>query len=102
MSKKFASNKRAIAECDRCGFRYLLKQLKKLTIKGIERNIKVCPECWEMDQPQNMLGTIPVDDAQAIRDPRSDQAGYGESRAQVSPAPSTYAFAMVGLVTVTT
>jgi hypothetical protein len=102
MGKKFASSKRAIAECDRCGFRYLLKKLKKLTVKGVVQNIKVCPECWEMDQPQNMLGTFPVDDAQAIRDPRSDQAGYGQSRAQISPAPSLVSFGSVGIVTVTT
>ena len=33
MANKFASGKNAIAECDRCGFQYKLKQLKELTIK---------------------------------------------------------------------
>ena len=32
MSSKFASSKRAIAECDICGFRYKLKQLKELIV----------------------------------------------------------------------
>ena len=33
MGRAYASGKHAIAECDRCGFRYKLKQLKQLTIK---------------------------------------------------------------------
>jgi hypothetical protein len=35
MANKFASGKNAIAECDRCGFQYKLKQLKELTIKTV-------------------------------------------------------------------
>lgn len=80
MSNRFASGKNSIAECDRCGFRYKLKELKKLTIKTKQVNIKVCPTCWEPDQPQLQLGMYPVDDPQALRDPRRDnsyyQAGY--------------------------
>jgi len=33
MGNRFSSAKNSIAECDRCGFRYKLKELKKLTIK---------------------------------------------------------------------
>jgi hypothetical protein len=80
MGNRFASGKNAISECDRCGFRYKLKELKKLTIKTKQVNIKVCPTCWEPDQPQLQLGMYPVDDPQALRDPRRDnsyyQAGY--------------------------
>ena len=80
MSTRFASGKKAIAECDRCGFRYKLKELKKLTIKTKQVNILVCPTCWEPDQPQLQLGMYPVDDPQALRNPRRDnsyyQAGY--------------------------
>lgn len=72
MASKFASGKYAIAECDRCGQRYMLKELKKLTIKTKTVNIKVCPECWEPDQPQLQIGMYPVEDAQAIREPRPD------------------------------
>ena len=72
MPNKFASGKWAIAECDRCGQRYMLKQLKKLVIKTKQVNIKVCPECWEPDQPQLQLGMYPVDDPQAVRNPRPD------------------------------
>lgn len=72
MPNRFASGKYAIAECDRCGQRYKLKQLKKLTIKTQQKNILVCPECWEPDQPQLSLGMYPVDDPQALRNPRPD------------------------------
>ncbi len=80
MGNRFASGQNSIAECDRCGFRYKLKELKKLTIKTKIVSIKVCPTCWEPDQPQLQLGMYPVDDPQAVREPRPDvsyrQAGY--------------------------
>ena len=72
MGNRFASGKKAIAECDRCGQRYKLTQLKKLTIKTKLVNIKVCPECWDPDQPQLQLGMYPVNDPQAVREPRPD------------------------------
>lgn len=72
MGNRFASGKRAIAECDRCGQRYKLKQLKKEIIKLKEYNLLVCPECWDPDQPQLQLGMFPVDDPQAVRNPRHD------------------------------
>src|SRR5512137_349253 len=72
MSNRFASGKHAISECDRCGFRYKLKELKKLTIKTKQVNILVCPTCWDPDQPQLQLGMYPVDDPQGLRDPRRD------------------------------
>jgi hypothetical protein len=76
MGNRFASGKNAISECDRCGFRYKLKELKKLTIKTKQVNIKVCRNCWEPDQPQLQLGMYPVDDPQALREPRPDTSYY--------------------------
>jgi hypothetical protein len=72
MPNKFSSGKFAIAECDRCGQRYKLKELKKLVVKQQIKNILVCPSCWEPDQPQLSLGMYPVDDPQAVRNPRPD------------------------------
>ena len=69
---KFASGKWAISQCDRCGFRYQLKELKKLVIKTKNINLLVCPTCWEPDQPQLQLGMYPVNDPQAVRNPRPD------------------------------
>jgi len=72
MGNRFASGKNSIAECDRCGFRYKLTALKKLVVKTKVYDLKVCPECWEPDQPQLLLGMYPVDDPQGVRDPRPD------------------------------
>ena len=72
MPSKYASGKYAIAECDRCGFRYKLKELKKEVVKTKLYQIKVCPSCWSPDQPQLSLGLYPVNDPQAVREPRPD------------------------------
>lgn len=79
MPTKFASGKRAIAECDRCGFRYKLRELRELVIKTKNVNILVCKDCWEPDHPQLQLGLYPVNDPQAIRNPRPDTS-YAQSR----------------------
>jgi len=79
MPNQFASGKWAIAQCDRCGFRYKLKQLKPLTIKTKNVNILVCSTCWEPDQPQLQLGMFPVNDPQAVRNPRPDSNSYYQS-----------------------
>jgi len=72
MSNRFASGKNSIAECDRCGFRFKLTALKKLVVKTKTYDLKVCPQCWEPDQPQLQLGMYPVDDPQGVCDPRPD------------------------------
>ena len=82
MSNRFASGKHAIAECDRCGFRYKLKQLKALVIKGNRINILVCPTCYEKDHPQLRLGLYPEDDPQALRNPRPDPTRFAESESR--------------------
>jgi hypothetical protein len=72
MGNKFAAGYKSIAECDRCGFRYKLSQLRKLVIRGDIVDIKVCNQCWDPDHPQLKLGMYPVDDPQAVREPRPD------------------------------
>lgn len=72
MPNQFASGKYAIAECDRCGFRYKLKELRTEVVKTKPYKIKVCRSCWTPDQPQLSLGMYPVNDPQAVREPRPD------------------------------
>ena len=72
MGNRFASGKIAIAICDRCGFRFKLRDLSTLVIKTKRVNILVCRECWDPDHPQLQLGMYPVDDPQALRNPRRD------------------------------
>lgn len=76
MPNQFSSGKHAIAECDRCGFRYKLTELKNLVIKTKNVNIMVCQTCWEPDHPQLQLGMYPVNDPQAVRNPRPDTSYY--------------------------
>ena len=91
MSTKYASGKFSIAECDICGQRYKLKELRKLTIKTKQVSIKACPECWNPDQPQLQLGMYPVYDPQAVREPRPDLSYYqsGTSGLQISRTSTT-------------
>lgn len=91
MPSKFSSGKHSIAECDRCGFRYKLKELRKLTIKTKQVSIKVCQNCWEPDQPQLSLGLYPVNDPQAVREPRPDVSYYqsGFTGLQITNTPGT-------------
>jgi hypothetical protein len=72
MPNKFASGKYAIAQCDRCDQRYKLKDLRTQTVKTKPFKIKVCKSCWDPDQPQLQLGMYPVNDPQAVREPRPD------------------------------
>ena len=72
MPNQFASGKHSIAECDRCAQRYKLKELRTQTVKTKPFKIKVCPSCWDPDHPQLQLGMYPVNDPQAVREPRPD------------------------------
>tara|TARA_R110000868_G_scaffold211023_1_gene461081 strand:- start:174 stop:563 length:390 start_codon:yes stop_codon:yes gene_type:complete len=87
MGNRFASGKYSIAECDRCGQRYKLKQLKFEVIKTKLYQLKVCDECWDPDQPQLQLGMYPVDDPQAVMQPRPDTT-YVTSGVNVDGYPS--------------
>ena len=96
MANKFASGKYSIAECDRCGQRYKLKELKKEIIKTKLYNLKVCPTCWDPDQPQLSLGLYPVYDPQAVREPRPDvsyqQSGQTGLQLNLTGGPSINGF----------
>jgi hypothetical protein len=72
MPSRFASGKHSIAECDRCSFRFKLKELRTEVVKTKPFKIKVCRSCWNPDQPQLQLGMYPVNDPQAVREPRPD------------------------------
>jgi|TARA_B100001059_G_scaffold53487_1_gene47632 hypothetical protein len=71
---RFASARKALAICDICGFSYKLKELRPLYVKGNNTNTLACPTCWNPDHPQLSLGEFPVNDPQALRNPRPDTA----------------------------
>ena len=88
MSHKYSSGKHAIAQCDRCNFRYLLKELKRIKIKNTLTQILVCRTCWEPSHPQLRLGDYPVWDPQAVRNPRPD-VSYQQSGLDVNGFPAS-------------
>jgi hypothetical protein len=59
--------------CDRCGQKFKLTALKKEVKKTKTYNLLVCAACFDPDHPQLQLGMYPVDDPQAVREPRKDQ-----------------------------
>lgn len=70
MAGAFASARIALGNCDRCGFQYLLKELRSEVVNLEETDVKVCPECWDPDNPQTQLGRYFFSDPQALRNPR--------------------------------
>jgi hypothetical protein len=74
VGNRYAAGRHAISECDRCGQRFKLSLLKTEIIKTKKYDLLVCPECWDPDHPQLQLGMFPVDDPQALRNPRPDRS----------------------------
>ncbi len=74
MSVPYAKGRRAFGFCDRCGFRADLAKLYLQPVKGRNTNLKVCRECLDKDHPQLFLGMFPINDPQALYNPRPDIA----------------------------
>ncbi len=111
MGTPFASGKKAFGFCDLCGFRQPLARLKKVVVKTKVTGMLFCPQCWSPDHPQLLLGTFPVYDPQALRNPRPDhleesrdiQWGWNPVGTCNPLTPDTLrAVGYVGSVTVTT
>lgn len=79
MSVRYAKGKLAFGFCDFCGQRYDLAELKPQIVAGRLTNIKNCPYCLDKDHPQYFLGRVPINDPQALFNPRPDTA-LSESR----------------------
>jgi hypothetical protein len=80
VSDRFASSKNALGICDRSGFTYKLKDLVYEIRDGERTGLRVGRDIVDPDHPQNFLGKYPVDDPQALRDPRPDTAELTKSR----------------------
>jgi len=102
MGARYASGKNAKAICDVCGFTCKLKELKAVVVKGHMTGTRACPSCWDPDHPQLKLGMYPVDDPQALRNPRSDAAERAASRELIVPVTGQRSRGLVNTVTVST
>jgi len=74
MSNPFAAGKKALAICDRCGLSYKFNDLRKETVNRNLTNLKVCPECLDIDHEQLQLGRLDPTDPIALREPRPDRS----------------------------
>jgi len=70
----YASGKYAFGYCDLTGFRYPIKELVPQIVNGRPTGFLVGKDVNSPDQPQLKLGRIRMDDPQALRRPRPDQA----------------------------
>lgn len=102
MTATFAKGKLAFGFCDTCGQRYDLKELKVQVVAGRPTNIKNCHYCLDKDHPQYFLGRVPINDPQALRNPRPDTSQV-ESRELWGWNPvgngAVYATGQVGVIT---
>lgn len=76
----YARGKRAFGFCDRCGFRANLSALYDQIYDQKKTNLLVCDECLDVDHPQLQLGKIPINDPQALYNPRPDIAQAASRR----------------------
>lgn len=79
MSKAFASGKYALGSCDRCGFTYMLNELRDEVVNRVRTGLAICPDCFDEDHPQYRLGEVDATDAEALENPSPD-SGKDESR----------------------
>jgi len=101
----YASGKKALGDCDRCGFTYKLNDLKYEIQDSIRNGLRVCFECFDEDHPQYKLGELNIADNQALFNPRVDR-GRKESTTYFGFDPVTsiglILTSKVGKVTVST
>ncbi len=74
---KYARGKYAFGFCDLTGFRYPLRDLKPEVVEGKLTGSHVGFDVWSADQPQNWLGTVRINDPQALYQPRPTGATAG-------------------------
>lgn len=72
MAGPFASGKKSIAFCDRCGRKTPYNELKPQVVNQIVTDIRVCNPCMDKDQPQWRVGRLRIVDPQALRETRPD------------------------------
>jgi len=72
MGSSYATGKRSIAICDRCGCREKYLQLRYQVVNSVKTGLLVCRDCLDQDHPQLKLNRIRINDPQALRHPRPE------------------------------
>lgn len=74
----FARGNKAIGICDVCGCQWKLNKLKYEVLAGRTVKIRVCPDCYDEDNPRDRPQVYTARaEAIAVRDPRPDQSTDG-------------------------
>ena len=79
----YARAKKAVGECDRCGFTYKLSDLRYEVEDKVRNGLRVCRDCFDPDHPQLRIGDVDASDVQSLFDPRIDK-GEKESTSYFS------------------
>ena len=69
----YALGKKALGDCDRCGFTYKLNDLKYEIEDGIRNGLRVCDDCLDIDHPQLKIVEVDTSDNQSLYNPRPDR-----------------------------
>jgi len=77
---RYAEGKDALAVCDECNFQLKYLDLKWEIVNRRRTGRRVCPACWDKDQPQLWIGELDKSDPQALKDPRPDTLDKAFSR----------------------
>lgn len=78
----------ALAICDRCKVVVPYNDLRRETIDGADRGLKVCEKCWDPEHPQLRLRDLELTDPQPLDDPRPDHYERTVGRRTCSFAPA--------------
>ena len=96
----WAAGKKALGICDRCSHTYLLNLLREEILASVPQGNRVCPECWDVDNPQLRLGELNYTDYQALEHARPDVGEEGStSSSRWNPVLTTKIFLRAGSAT---
>ena len=62
----YARGKKALGQCDRCGFTYKLTELKYEIFDSKRNGLRVCHDCLDEDHPQLKIGELNIVDPQNL------------------------------------
>lgn len=71
-----ASGRHALAVCDICGFDCKYTELRDHITNQRPDGLRVCPDCYDKDNPQLQVGRVNMTDPQALYKPRPDSGEY--------------------------
>lgn len=72
--RSWATGKNAFGFCDRCGQRYAIAELRQQVVNRVLTDLRVCPECMDIDHEQYGLDRVDATDVFTLQYSRPDQS----------------------------